>query len=67
MSHEFTWLVSLTLICVGFLGVHFEVVVGGGGGGGVKLPRLKLVRIMLETSNLACKYIHLHSFRKYTF
>ena len=33
----------------GFLGVHFEV-------GGVKLPRLKLVRIMLETPNLAHKY-----------
>ena len=42
---------ALTLIWVGFLGVHFE------GGGGVKLPpSLKLVRIMLETSNLARKY-----------
>ena len=37
----------LTLISVGFFGVRFEVE-----GGGVKLlflPRLKLVRIMLET------------------
>ena len=30
---------------------------GSGGGGG--LPHLKLVRIMLETSNLAHKYTHL--------
>ena len=52
--------ISLTLIWVGFLGVPFEV-------GGVKLPRLKLVRIMLETSNLAHKYIPICSFRKYTF
>ena len=37
----------LTLIWVGFLGVRFEVRRG-------KInPRLKLVRIMLETSNLA--------------
>ena len=35
----------LTLIWVGILGVRFEV---GGGGGGVKL-----VRIMVEASNLA--------------
>ena len=28
---------------------------------------LKLVRIMLETSNLASKYAHICSFRKYTF
>ena len=62
MSDDFAWLVSLTLIWVGFLGVRFEV------RGGVKLtPCLKLVRIMLETSNLARKYTHLCSFRKYTF
>ena len=44
----------LTLIWVDFFGVHFEV----GGGGGCKItppPCLKLVRIMLETSNLARK------------
>ena len=63
---------------MGFLGVRFEVggsggfVLrwggGGGGGGGVKLPPcLKLVRIMLETSNLARKYTPICSFRKYTF
>ena len=40
----------------------------GWGGGEVKLPPcLKLVRIMLETSNMARKYTHLCSFRKYTF
>ena len=40
----------------------------GWGGGEVKLPPcLKLVRIMLETSNVARKYTHLCSFRKYTF
>ena len=38
----------LILIWVGFLGVRFEVGEGGGG--------LKLVRITLETSNLARKY-----------
>ena len=31
------------------------------------LPCLKLVRIMLETSILVRKYIHIFSFRKYTF
>ena len=37
-------------------------------GGGVKLPPyLKLVRITLETSNLARKYTPICSFRKYTF
>ena len=51
----------LTLIWVGFLGVRFGV------GGGVKLPRLKLVKIKLEISNLARKYTHIHSLRKYTF
>ena len=30
-------------------------------------PRLKLVRIILEISNLARKYTHICSFRKYTF
>ena len=43
-----------------------------GGGGGCKIPppppppRLKLVRIMLETANLARKYKSICSFRKYT-
>ena len=56
---------------MGFLGIHFEVgwrggggVIfgvffggGGGGGGGVNFtPCLKLVRIVLETSNLTRKY-----------
>ena len=42
--------ITLTLIWVGFLGVYFEV---WWGGGGITFPRLclKLVRIMLETSN----------------
>ena len=43
---------------------------GGGGGGGGKitpLPCLKLGRIMQEISNLAHKYTHICSFRKYTF
>ena len=53
---------SLTLIWVGSLGVFFE------GEGGVKLPHsLKLVRIVLETSNLASNYTLVCSFRKYTF
>ena len=39
----------LTLIWVGFLGVHFMGWEGGEGREGVKLPRLKTVRIMLET------------------
>ena len=54
------WL--LTLIWVGFIGVHFEV-----GGGGVKLLRLKLVRIMLEASNLARKYTPICNLRKIPF
>ena len=42
----------------------FEVL----GEGGITLPPcLKLVRIMLETSNLARKYTPTSSFRKYTF
>ena len=55
----------LTLIWVGFLGVCFQV--GMGGGGENYLPCLKLVRVMLETSNLARKYTSICSFRKYTF
>ena len=38
----------LTIIWVGFLGVHFE-------GGSKIIPCLKPIRIMLETSNLARK------------
>ena len=53
---------KLTLIWVGFLGFRFEV-----GEGGKITPRLKLVRIMLETLNLARKYTPICSFRKYTF
>ena len=64
-SFHFTSLV-LTLICVGFLWVRFEV-----GGGMVKLPLpppryLKFVRIMLETSHLTREYTHVCSFIKYT-
>ena len=53
----------LTLIRVGFLGVLLEV------GRGVRkiTPCLKLVRIMLETSDLARKYAAIFNFRKYTF
>ena len=39
----------------------------GGGKGGKITPCLKLVRIMLESSNLARKYTPVCSFRKYTF
>ena len=39
----------------------------GGGKGSKITPRLKLVRIMLESSNLARKYTPICSFRKYTF
>ena len=53
----------LTLIWVGFLGIRFEV----GGGKIIPPPCLKLVRVMLETSNLARKYTPICSFRKYTF
>ena len=38
-----------------------------GGGGGKITSCLKLVRIILETSNLARKYTSICSFRKYTF
>ena len=65
MSDQFAWLVSLTLIWVGFLGVGFEV--GRGGGELPPPPYIKLVKIMPETSNLARKYTHLCSFREYTF
>ena len=44
-------ILALMLIWVGFLGVCLEVVGGWG--------CLKLVRIMLETSNLAHKYTHM--------
>ena len=57
----------LTLIWVGFLGVRFEVAKGADK---ITLPPplcLKLVRIILETTNLASKYTHIFSFRKYTF
>ena len=47
----------------GFFRVRFEVGVGGR-----KLPScLKLVRIMIETSNLACKYTPIFSFRNIPF
>ena len=50
---------------VGFLEVHFEVQRGGEGGeGGGGIIHVK---IMLETSNLACEYTLICSFRKYTF
>ena len=41
---------------------------GGGEGGKISPPpALKRVSIMLETSNLACKYTRICRFRKYTF
>ena len=53
----------LTLIWLGFLEVQFEVGVEGG-----EIPLcLKLVRIMLQTSNLARKYTHIFSLRKCIF
>ena len=55
----------LTLIWVGFSGVHSEVW-GMGVLPPLPHPCLKLVRIMLETWNLVRKYIHICSFRKYT-
>ena len=61
LEDEENYLESLTLTWVGFLGVRFV------GGGGKITPRLKLVKIMLETSNLAHKYTPICSFRKYTF
>ena len=59
----FSLFCNVTLIWVGFLGVRFEV----GWGGGKITPCLKLVRIMLETSDLTRKYTPIFSFRKYTF
>ena len=38
-----------------------------GEGEGEKYPCLKLVRIMLETSNLVRKYTQIISFKKYNF
>ena len=58
---------TLTLLWVDFLGVHFEVVWGGEGVKLIPPSCLKLVRIMLETSNLARKYTPICSFRNYTF
>ena len=57
---NFDYKLTLTLISVGFLGVRFEVEE-------VKLPRLKRVRIMLETLNVALRYAPICSFREYTF
>ena len=51
-------IVSLTLIWLGFLGILFEV----GSGDIPSRLCLKLVRIMLETSNLARKYTPICSF-----
>ena len=53
---------------MGLLGVCLEV--GGGGEGGrrgVKLPCLKLVKIMLETSNLAHKHTHISCLKNVPF
>ena len=55
--------VYLTLTWVGFLGI----LLWGGRGGSKITPCLKSVKITLETSNLARKYKHICSFRKYTF
>ena len=58
---------NLTLIWMGFLGVRFEVCVCVWRGEGGKItPRLKPVRIMLETSNLPRNYTPIFSFKKYT-
>ena len=56
---------SLTLIWVGFLGGSFFL----GGRRGVKLStRLKLVRIMLKTSQIwHVSTLYICTFRKYTF
>ena len=58
----------LTLIWVGFSWGFVLRWGGGGGGPKVKLPPpcLKLVTILLETSNLVHKYTSTHSFKKYT-
>ena len=49
-------------------GGHFRVWVGGGQElvSPPFLRCLKLVRIMLETSNLTCKYTQICDFRRYT-
>ena len=58
------YLSVLNLIWAGSLGARLR----WGGGGGVNYsPCLKLVRIMLGTLNLVCKYTHICSFRKYAF
>ena len=62
---DFVFYFILTLIWVGFLGVRFEV--GRGGTTPPPPPRLKVVRIMLESWNLARNYTAICSFRKYTF
>ena len=46
---------------VGLFRVRFEV------RGGKVTPCLKPLRIMPETSKLACKYTYICSFKKYTF
>ena len=62
VSRHWRVLQNSTLMWVGFLGAQ-----------GVKLPTpppptcLKLVRIMLETWDLVCKYTHIYSFRQYIF
>ena len=48
---------------MGFLEVRFVVGGLGGGGGSKLLPRLKLVRAILETWNLVHKYTHIFSFK----
>ena len=60
-SSVYISLSSLTLIWMGFLGVHFEV------GVSKFTPCLKLVRIMLETWNLVREYTQKFSLRKYIF
>ena len=63
---NFIFFFHVTLIWAGSLRVRFEV--KGLGGRGIKLlPSLKHVGIMLETSNLVRKYIHICNFRKYPF
>ena len=52
---------ELTINCVDFLGVHIKVGVGG------LHPCIKLVRVILQTSDLAHKYTHICSFNKHTF
>ena len=62
---------KLIFLCLFSLLIHVNPNLGGffrgsfWGGEGVGV--VKLVRIMLETWNLVCKYAHLWSFRKYFF